>query len=129
MLSGLMQEIKQRLRVYSGYLLILIIFLLIVSLTRSILRTTDAQKKIEKKKQDIVKLEEENRILREKLGVITSEEFTEKQLRDKLGLAKEGEIVVVLPDEETLKKLAPELQKEEELLPDPYWRKWFNLFF
>ena len=124
-----MQEIKQRLRVYSGYLLILIIFLLIVSLTRSILRTTDAQKKIEKKKQDIVKLEEENRILREKLGVITSEEFTEKQLRDKLGLAKEGEIVVVLPDEETLKKLAPELQKEEELLPDPYWRKWFNLFF
>jgi len=129
MLSGLMQEIKQRLRVYSGYFLIFIIFLLIVSLARSILRTTDAQKKIEKKKQDIAKLEEENSLLRGKLEVITSEEFTEKQLRDKLGLAKEGEIVVVLPDEETLKKLAPEPTKEEELLPDQYWKKWFNLFF
>ena len=33
-----------------------------------------------------------------------SDEFIEKQLRDKLGLAKKGEIILILPDEETLKK-------------------------
>lgn len=129
MFSGLMQEIKRRLKVYSGYFLIIVVLLLIVSLTRGILKIFEAQKKIEKKKQDIAKLEEENKNLREKLGVITSEEFTEKQLRDKLGLVKEGELVIVLPDEETLRKLAPEPKKDEEILPDPYWKKWINLFF
>jgi len=56
MFSGLMQAIKQRLKVYSRYLLILTILFLIVSLARSISRTVQAQKKIGEKQEDITKL-------------------------------------------------------------------------
>ncbi len=38
-------------------------------------------------------------------------------------------IVVVLPDTATLEKLAPEVPVEQETLPDPNWKKWWNLFF
>ncbi len=43
-------------------------------------------------------------------------------------MAKEGEIIIVLPDEEILGTLAPNLEEEEEALPDPNWKKWLKLF-
>ena len=43
-------------------------------------------------------------------------------------MAKEGEIVVILPDEHILRKLAPDREIEEEVLPDPNWKKWMKLF-
>ncbi|MDP3994252.1 MAG: hypothetical protein Q8P91_00270, partial [bacterium] len=56
------------------------------------------------------------------------QEYIEKQLRDKLGLSKEGETIVVLPDADTLRKLVPPIPGEEEILPDPNWKKWLKLF-
>ena len=43
-------------------------------------------------------------------------------------MAKEGEIVVILPDPETVRKFAPSIYTEEEPLPDPNWKKWLKLF-
>jgi hypothetical protein len=42
---------------------------------------------------------------------------------------KEGEVIVVLPDEDILRKLAPLLPTEENTLPEPNWKKWEKLFF
>ena len=41
---------------------------------------------------------------------------------------KDGETIVVLPEEETLRKMAPRFEREEEVLPDPTWKKWVKLF-
>lgn len=128
MLEKTFQAIKDRLKVYSSYALLLVIVLLIVSLARNITKTIDVQKRIEKKEKDIQKLEDRNQDLKEELRILTSDEYTEKQLRDKLGLAKEGEYVIVLPDEEVLKNLIPEKERNVERLPDPTWKKWLNLF-
>jgi 2-phospho-L-lactate guanylyltransferase (CobY/MobA/RfbA family) len=76
----------------------------------------------------VKELQRENRKLKRDLQEKESEEFIEKELRNKLNLAKKGEIVVVLPDEEILRKLAPERVEEEEALPDPNWKKWLKLF-
>ena len=67
--------------------------------------------------------------MEQRLAEVKGEEYIEKQLRDNLGLAKEGEIVVVLPDEEILRKIAPSVPEEEDILPDPTWKKWLKLFF
>lgn len=128
MLERLFQAITHRLRVYSSYALLGVIVLLIVSLARNITRTIDVQKRIEKKEQEIQKLEDRNKELKSDLRVLTSDEFTERQLRDKLGLVKEGEYVIVLPDEEVLRTLVPEKKEEPEALPLPTWEKWFDLF-
>jgi hypothetical protein len=70
-----------------------------------------------------------NAELGKRLAEVKSQDYIEKQLRDKLGLAKPGEIVVVMPDADTLRKLAPKPVEEEAVLPDPTWKKWLRLFF
>lgn len=123
------EKLKEKSKAYSNYLFIFIFLLMLTSLIRNILRAVEADKRIEKMQSRVGKLKEENEALKEELAVTKSEESIEKQLRDKLGLAKEGEIVIVLPDEEILESLAPSLEEEEETLPDPNWKKWLKLFY
>ena len=129
MISGAINLIKVKLKLYSGFIIAFVIALLIISLMRNIAKTVAAQKRIQKEEARVESLRVENEKLRERLEKETSEAYIEKQMRDKLGLAKEGETIVILPDEETLKKLAPTLPVEEDTLPAPNWKKWLNLFF
>lgn len=123
------ERLRNKLKTYSNYLLIFIFLLMLASLIRNILRVVESNKRIEKIQGRVEKLKKENEELEEKLAVTKSEKYIEEQLRDKLGLAKEGEIVIVLPDEKILETLAPSLEEEEETLPDPNWRKWLKLFY
>lgn len=123
------ERLKERLKAYSNYLLIFVLVLLTASFIRNIVKVSRAEKKIEEAQERVEKLKEENQELSQKLESVKSQEYIEKQLRDKLGLAKEEETVVVLPDDEVLRKLAPKLEEEEDVLPDPNWKKWVKLFF
>jgi cell division protein FtsB len=118
-----------RVKAYFGYLFTLVFVLLLVSFARNIVKIDAARKKVGEAEERVEKLREENQKLEEAVQAVKTEEFVEGQLRDKLGLAKEGETVLVLPDEELLRKLAPKQPEDEELLPDPIWRKWYKLFF
>lgn len=124
-----LKKLKEKLKTYSNYIFIFVFILMFISLTRNILRVKGAKEKVKRSQERVERLKEENKGLEEKVRAAKSEEFIEKQLRDKLGLAKEGETIVVLPDEETLKKLGVSVQEEEEILPDPNWKKWLNLFY
>lgn len=129
MLEKLTIKIKARLKTYSNIVFIVISLLMLASLSRNIIKVREAKERLKEKEEYIEKIRGENEELSQKVAIFKSEEFIEKQLRDKLGLAKEGETIVVLPDEETIKKFAPSDEKEEEILPDPNWKKWFKLFF
>lgn len=83
---------------------------------------------IKKEETRLAKLRKENEDLKKKAEEAGKDIFFEKEARNKLGLGKEGEIIVVLPDDETLKKLAPKREEEEDVLPDPNWKKWMKLF-
>jgi len=86
--------------------------------------------RIDKAKSELKELESENRELESKLSEVRSREYIEKESREKLGLQYEGEVVVVLPDEEVLRLLAPQDKGEiKEELPKSNWQKWLNLFF
>lgn len=124
-----LQIIKYRLRIYTNYLILGFVVLVVISLIRNILGTLEATKKIGKKEAEVAGLRKKNEELKKKLEEISSDFYIEKQIRDKLSLAKEGEIVVVLPPEDVLRSIVPELPSEEEELPDPIWRKWYKLFF
>jgi len=127
MLNKFSKSIKSSLEKRSNIILFILVITLTFSLARNITRTNKANLKIEEAKLRVEKLRNENEELNKKLENV-KEEFIEKQLRDKLGLAKEGEIIVVLPNEEILRKLAPNYTDEEETLPDPNWKKWMKLF-
>lgn len=120
---------KTRFKKYSKYLFLFLALLFLISLGKNVARIFQAQKRIDDARRRVAKLEEENRELQDKLAAAESETFTEKQIREKLGLAKEGETVVVLPDTETIKRLAPKIEAEEDVLPDPIWKRWLHLFY
>ena len=122
------ERVKEKIRNYLGYLIIFLFLLMAISLIRNILRISQAKGRVETAEERVSQLKEENERLQKELKNIESEAYVEFQAREKLGLAGEGEIVVVLPDEEVLRKIAPKIYKEEETLPDPTWKKWIHLF-
>ncbi len=107
---------------------IAIFMVLVSSLVKSINRIKIGDSVIEKTKVKIEKAEVENQKLAEQLKITQSEEFMEKQLRDKLGLAREGEIILVLPEADIVRKLSPQIPEEIEEKPKPNWQKWMDLF-
>lgn len=129
MLENRISLIKEKFKGYFLYLVVLILILLTASLVRNILRILQAEDRVGEVRQRVESLGQENRKLKEELEKVESEAYVEFQARDKLGLTREGEIVVVLPDEEILRKIAPRIEEEEETLPDPTWQRWLKLFY
>ena len=113
----------------SKYLIYVLLILLAISVYKNISKIKQIYKRITEKEEDVRKLEESNKNLERKVEESSSPDYIEKQIRDKLGLAKEGEVVVVLPAPEVLRKYAPQVEREEENLPDPNWKKWLHLFY
>ncbi len=114
---------------FTKYIVILFAVLFLISLIRSLVKITGSKKQIDEARGRVEKLQSENESLKNKLALSQSEAFIEQQLRDKLGLAKEGEMVVVLPEPSILKQYSPKIVYEEEILPDPTWKMWFRFFY
>lgn len=111
-----------------GYIIWLMILLLVVSTVRNIGKVGRIRSEIDKEKAKLVKLKSQNDDLEREIAQAQGPDFIEKEVRNKLGLAKDNEAVVVLPDPETLKKLAPVVSLDQDVLPDPNWKKWEKLF-
>jgi cell division protein FtsB len=106
---------------------VLALFLLI-STVRNIARVRAINSLVQDEKNKVEQMKAENAKLQAQIAQTQGEAFIEKQIRDKLGFAKAGEAIVVLPDVAILRKLAPQVPVEENSLPDPNWKKWLKLF-
>ncbi|MDO8573570.1 MAG: septum formation initiator family protein [Candidatus Daviesbacteria bacterium] len=94
-----------------------------------ITRTTEAVKSGERlsKSADLVyKLEAQNKQLKKKLTEIKSPDYIEEAIRNKLGFARKGETIVVIP-EEKLKLVLGASQSAQIRLPN--WLGWLKVFF
>lgn len=98
-------------------------------LIKNILGVLNIQERVREAKKEVVGLDEEQEELKRRLEFATSSAFIERTAREKLGLGKPGEYVVVLPQEEFLKSLAPSPEEEEKLPEEPNWKKWLKIFF
>lgn len=127
-MSYFLEKVKKRFGKLEVYILIFLCLIFGLSLIRNISRAKVVKKRVAAEKLKVEELKIEQKALEEELQKVQSDSYLQKQLRDKLGLAKEGEVVIILPDSESLKGLVPEIPEEESVLPDPIWRKWFKLF-
>lgn len=67
---------------------------------------------------------EKNTELKEKLAMVQTPEYMEREAREKLGMGFDGEVVVVIPDEETeMKGITKTITGEEA-----NWVKWRKLY-
>lgn len=126
--KGIVKLIGEKAVVYRRLVVLAVFVILSISLVRNMVRISEAKNRLEKTRERLERLERENEELKEKARAVSEFYFVEAQLRDKLGLAKEGEVVVVLPDEDILRSLSPEPAQEEEVLPEAAWERWLKLF-
>lgn len=120
--------IKERVSRYSNLLVILFALFLVLSLFRNVNRINKARARIGEKNVDVQELAEDNEELRRRIEEIESTEYIERQIRDNLGMVKEGEVVIILPEDDVLRSLAPEVFVEVEDIPQANWEKWKDLF-
>lgn len=99
----------------------------IVNLTRSINELLHAGDRIKEIEYQVNQLKQRNNQLKKQLAEVQSPQYLEKIARDKLGLAKEGETVVILPQNSSIESRQTSSAEVEKNLPN--WQKWRRLFF
>ena len=105
---------------------ILIILILSLNIIGQIINTLKSGERIDQATEKLHKMEVENRNLKNKLENVKSNDFIEEEARNKLGLAKEGEIIVIIPDE-TIDLILG--KKKAEIVRLPNYLGWWKLFF
>lgn len=121
-------EISIKFRNYLNYIVIFLCFSLMFSFIQSLQRVRSAKLRVSNLQNRVAELESRKYQLEAQVNETKSEKYVEEQLRTKLGLAKENEIVIVLPEDDVIRKFAPKTEIYKEELPDPNWKKWLNLF-
>jgi cell division protein FtsB len=110
-----------------GWLILFVSLLLFVSLSKGIFELLSVYDRVQAVEEEVTRLEEEREGIRRQLERQQTESFVEQQIRDKLHLAKPGEVVVVLPEGSVpLKTHSYDEGIEEE---NPNWKKWLELFW
>lgn len=117
-------------------LVVIVGIMIIFNSTKRLLVFKTTAQKIEEAESKLEQVKEENQRLKEQLEYTKSEEFREKEVRDKLGLAKEGEAVVLLPKEDGdqlqdtgIKSSKPNYIRCRSCNFLQNYKKWWDLFF
>ncbi len=100
---------------------------LVISLTRSIVDAWQKGGLLDREEERFAKAKLENEELNRESVKLQSPEYIEKQARDKLGLGKEGEAVVVLPPLPTI--TVPEGQTNNSEKSQSVWQQWVSFLF
>lgn len=110
--------------------LLLVFGFAVLSVARGVSRLGSSGQKIDEARSELADVKKEQEKLKSELQYVNSDYYKQKEARDKLGLAKPGEIVVVLPSDDVLRRLSPrKLSSDVSEPPEPNWHKWAKLFF
>ncbi|MDP3973969.1 MAG: septum formation initiator family protein [Candidatus Daviesbacteria bacterium] len=108
-------------------LIIIILSAIFYYLISQIVGALKSSDRLSQAADQVYQLEAKNRQLKEELKKIQSPEYIEEQLRDKLGLSKKGETVVVIPEKKIKEVLGASESSQEVRLPN--WLGWLRVFF
>lgn len=130
------EKTKKSVGIFTGLFFIagLVVLVLIgISLGKETYRKRQIQKEIENLQSEIQKTNQENSELGNFISYLSTQEFQEKEAREKLNLQKENERMIVLRKELEQKKETENGNQESGagLIEDksPNWQKWLKFFF
>lgn len=111
---------------FSFFAAVAVLLIIIYSLVTQIVSSFRSGDRLTEALDKLRELQIKNTALKQSLKEAASPEFVEQQARDKLGWAKEGEVVVVIPEEIIQKTLTAE-KPNVPRLPNPFG--WWQVFF
>lgn len=105
--------------------IIFISFFIALNLINQITSAIKSGERLSEAADAVFKLEAKNRQLKQKLSEVQTDDFVESQARNKLGLAKKDEVVMIIT-EEKLKQILGASQSAKIRLPN--WLGWWKVF-
>jgi len=108
---------------WSKAIILVIAWMLIFSLAKDLLQVKRGFARIEEAKNRLAQEEVKNQMLKDKLGVVMTEEYKEKIIREQLNMQKVGEVVAVLPKGDL--QISKGDKVEEKTAEN--WQKWWAL--
>jgi len=122
------------------WIIIAISLFVIASLARSVVDLWQRRSIVEQEKKRLSALEKKHEELTKKLEMVQTPMFIEKEARERLGMAKEGETIILMNNAsrtESVEGSLPEqaqshpigMQSGESLQQIPYWKRWWMTFF
>lgn len=107
-------------------LIILVILIIAYNLIRQFFEVIKSGERLSQSADVVYKLEVRNKALKKKLAQIQSPDFLEEEIRNRLGFAKTGETMVIIPEE----KLKLVLRASSPApIRYPNWLGWLKVFF
>ncbi len=107
-------------------LIILVSLIIAYNLIIQIMSAMKSGERLSSVADAVYKLEAKNKALQDKLTQVQSPDFLEEEIRNKLGFAKKGETVVVIPDDKLKLVLGASTSAQIRL---PNWLGWVKVFF
>jgi cell division protein FtsB len=101
----------------------IICLVLFVGLIRSIVGHINRNDVVQERREALLREEKRNQELKERLKEATSAAFIEKQAREKLGLARVGDTIILMEGSREAKGSAAEGAHSSN------WKRWWRLFF
>ena len=113
------------------FVAVLVGIILVVNSLRRLVSFRSTAQQVKDAEKRLETLNKENESLKRELEYKKSNDFTESEIRNKLGLTKEGETVVILPKDENPESEArsPRQRGGQAKSELPNWQKWWDLFF
>lgn len=108
-------------------LIVLVILAVAYNLVTQIMGAIKSGERLSAAADVVYKLEAKNKLLKDRLNQIQSLEFIEQEIRNKLGFAKKGETVVVIPEDKLKLVLGASSSAQSVRLPN--WLGWVKVFF
>jgi len=108
-----------------GWLLIILGVFLAVKLALNLWGLVQKGKSVSEVSRELAAAEAENATLKEKMALVTSPEFAEREARDRFGYGREGETIMIIPSvtPDSKAKSNPDVPADEA-----NWRKWVRLY-
>jgi cell division protein FtsB len=127
--SFFIQVISSRLFIVTG---LAVLIFLGVSIGKELTRKVEVTQRVSSLKNEIASLEKRNTELSDLINYLNSESYREREARLKLGLKKEGEQVIIIPNsslENQQEATDSSGQSTETKDSQSAAKKWWNYFF
>ena len=108
-------------------IIIIVVLVIAYSLVVQITQAIKSGERLSQATDAVYQLQGKNKELKKKLSEIQSPQFIEQQARDKLGLSKKGETVVIIPDQTIKMLLGASSSAQIIRFPNPLG--WWKVFF
>ncbi len=108
-------------------IIIVVSAVLVVTLSRSIWDLWRRRDILGERQAVLRRVEVQRDRLQKELEYAQSGEFIEQEARNRLGLGKEGETIVILPKSQIPSSNDQTKEEKEENVPN--WKRWWRLFF